>query len=82
MHITCASEETLIWVSKRLSEHDIHTRVSKETDKKFRLNCTDSASMRIFVSCLYYKENIFCLQRKLEKVKYILASLNRNIEEN
>ena len=67
LHITCASEETLFWISEKLSDYDINTRVSKETDKKFRLNCTDGVSMRKLVSRLYYKKKYILFTKKIRK---------------
>ena len=45
----------------------------KENDKKYRLICTDINEMKKLVSRLYYKDDLFYLIRKYEKVKYYLG---------
>lgn len=70
MHITCATDKVLYYIKDKLEDYNIHTRVYKENDKKYRLMCIDVESMKILTNKLYYDENVFCLQRKYERVKY------------
>ena len=70
MHITCATDKVLHYIKDKLEKYGIKTRIYKECDKKYRLMCIDTESMRILINKLYYDENVFCLQRKYERVKY------------
>ena len=73
MHITCASEKVLQYVQNRLNDFNIKTNLYKENDKKYRLMCTDINEMKKLISRLYYKDDLFYLTRKYEKVKYYLG---------
>ncbi len=70
MHITCATDKVLYYIKDKLETHNIKTKIYKENDNKYRLMCIDVESMKILINKLYYNENIFCLRRKYELIKY------------
>ena len=72
MHITSASKEPLIYIKNELIKFNIKTNIYCENDKKYRLMCTNYDSMTLLIKHLYYKENLFCLKRKYEKIKHFL----------
>ena len=64
MHITSATTSTFEYIQNRLLKDGIRTNIYKETDKKYRLMCTDSNSMKILVNKLYHKDYSLYLIRK------------------
>lgn len=72
MHITCANEEPLDYIKSVLETYEIQTKLYKECDKKFRLMCTNKDNMYKLLNRLYYSDDLFCLTRKLDKVKSYL----------
>ncbi len=73
MHITCSSDVVLKYIKDKLIKYNIETNVYKENDKKYRLSCTTIKEMKKLVTHLYYKDELFCLTRKYEKIKYYLG---------
>ena len=72
MHITCASQIILEYFKKRLEGYGISTYVYQEKDRKFRLVCCNNDSIKTLVNRLYYADDLFCLQRKYEKIKTLI----------
>lgn len=73
MHITCASILPLNYIRDTLLKFNIKTTVYTENENKYRLMCTDYNSMKLLVNHLYYKDGLFCLKRKYEKIKHLLG---------
>lgn len=74
MHITCSTQAPLKYIQSKLNKYGITTSIYKENPKKYRLNCTNKNSLYILVNRLYYKDGLFYLKRKYEKVKHLLGS--------
>lgn len=75
MHITCAFPNILYYIQNKLLLSDIKTQVYKETDKKYRLMCTNITDMKKLINLLYPSSNILCLKRKYNKIKSYLTGL-------
>lgn len=75
MHITCSSQNPLEWVSEKLFDYGISSSVYQEKERKYRLHCTDTSSMKKLVSLLYHPDFSLCLIRKYEKIKFLLDGL-------
>lgn len=73
MHITCGSMEPLKYIQNKLNEFGIKTQLYTENDKKHRLMCTSFNEMDKLINHLYYKDGLFYLQRKYEKIKHFLG---------
>ena len=73
MHITCASIVPLEYIKNKLAEFNIDTKIYYENDKKYRLMCINLKEMNKLVNRLYYKDGLFYLQRKYEKVKHYIS---------
>lgn len=73
MHITSATTSAFEYIQNRLLKDGIMTNIYKETDKKYRLMCTDSNSMKILVNKLYHKDYSLCLIRKYNIIKHYLT---------
>ena len=63
------SEELKLNIQNKLQQFNIKTQLYTEHDRKYRLMCTSFNEMNKLISCLYYKDDLFCLQRKYEKIK-------------
>ena len=74
MHITCCSNEPLLYIQDKLKEYNIKSTIYSENSRKYRLMCTDYNSMHTLVNHLYYQDDLFYLQRKYEKIKHLLGS--------
>ena len=74
MHITSASVEVLQYIQSKLALHNIDTRLYCENSKKYRLMCVNTKEMCKLVNRLYYKDDLFYLTRKYEKIKHFLGS--------
>lgn len=72
MSLVCASEDILKWISSILSDYGIDTSIYKEKEFKYRLNCTNSESMKILIKLMYHDEYTLCLTRKYNKIKPLL----------
>ena len=75
LHITCATDSILKYIQNKLSLYNIKTQIYKETDKKYRLFCSNISSMEILVNLLYPNKDVLCLTRKYERIKSYLTSL-------
>lgn len=73
MHITCSSIVPLEYIQNKLINFNIKTQVYKENDHKHRLMCTSYNEMNKLVNCLYYSNDVFCLERKYNKIKHFLG---------
>jgi intein-encoded DNA endonuclease-like protein len=73
MHITCGNRVPLEYVQNKLEQFNIKTKIYTESDRKYRLMCTSFNEMNKLINCLYYKDDLFCLQRKYEKIKHFLG---------
>lgn len=73
MHITCSSKVPLEYIQKKLFTYNIETRVYQENSKKYRLACVNTKEMKKLVNRLYYKDGLFCLRRKYEKIKHFIG---------
>lgn len=73
MHITCGNRVPLEYVQNKLEQFNIKTKIYTENDRKYRLMCTSFNEMNKLINCLYYKDDLFCLQRKYEKIKHFLG---------
>jgi DNA-binding transcriptional regulator WhiA len=72
MHITCASENILSYLQKRLRYFGIDTKIYKEKERKYRLMCVNKNEMGKLIRRIYPDKNVFCLERKRNKVyKYL-----------
>lgn len=74
MNITCSTQKPLEYIKDKLRSYGITTVVYKEAPKKYRLICTNKNSMSILVNRLYYRDGLFYLKRKYEKIKHLLGS--------
>lgn len=74
MHITSASVEVLQYIQSKLALYNIDTRLYCENSKKYRLMCVNTKEMCKLVNRLYYKDDLFYLTRKYEKIKHFLGS--------
>ena len=73
MHITCGSIYPLKNIQNKLKQFNIKTQIYTENDRKHRLMCTSFDEMKKLINYLYYKDGLFCLQRKYEKIKHFLG---------
>lgn len=73
MHITCATIPPLNYIHDILLKFNIKTTIYTEHENKHRLMCTDYNSMKLLVNHLYYKDDLFYLKRKYEKIKHLLG---------
>lgn len=73
MHITCSSEKPLNYIQEELYRYNIKTHLYQENFKKYRLMCTNTKEMNKLVNCLYYKDDLFYLKRKYEKIKHFIG---------
>ena len=67
--ITCANEEPLKWISRKLEYYHIHTSVYKENDNKYRLFCYRNNDVKKLINKMFYSSNIIFLKRKYNKIK-------------
>ena len=74
MHITCSTQSPLKYIQFKLNEYGIVTSIHEENPKKHRLTCTNKNSLYILINHLYYKDGLFYLKRKYEKIKHLLGS--------
>lgn len=74
MHITSASVEVLQYIQDKLASYNIETRLYCENSKKYRLMCINTKEMCKLVNRLYYKDDLFYLTRKYERIKHFLGS--------
>lgn len=78
MNITSATFSAFEYIQKRLLSDGITTNIYKENDRKYRLMCTDSDSMKILVNKLYHKDYSLCLVRKYNVIKsYLIGFANQ-----
>lgn len=73
MHITCGNRLPLEHIQNKLSQFNIKTKIYAENDRKYRLMCTSFKEMNKLINSLYYKNDLFCLERKYEKIKHFLG---------
>jgi len=73
MHITCGNRLPLEYIQNKLSQFNIKTKIYTENDRKYRLMCTSFKEMNKLINSLYYKNDLFCLERKYEKIKHFLG---------
>lgn len=73
MHITCGNRIPLEYIQNKLSQFNIKTKIYTENDRKYRLMCTSFKEMKKLINSLYYKNDLFCLERKYEKIKHFLG---------
>lgn len=73
MHITCSSKNILIYIKEKLSLYNIQARIYKESDNKFRLMCVNTTEMTKLINRLYYKDDLFYLKRKYNKIKHFIG---------
>ncbi len=73
LHITCASRLVLEYLQNRLNQFNIKTQIYTEKDKKHRLMCTNYNDMKTFINKMYYKNDVFCLTRKKNKIEKYLV---------
>ena len=73
MHITCGNRLPLEYIQNKLYQFDIKTKIYTENDRKYRLMCTSFNEMNKLINSLYYKNDLFCLERKYEKIKHFLG---------
>lgn len=72
MHITCSSDVPLKYIQDKLKQYNIDTTVYMEKERKYRLLCSNLNSISNLVNRLYYKDDLFCLKRKYEKIKTLI----------
>ena len=72
MHITCSSPVPLEWVQSHLERYGIHSNVYCESERKFRLYCTNHNDLNKLLKLMYHDNFSFCLSRKYEKIKSFL----------
>lgn len=73
MHITCGNRLPLEHIQNKLLQFDIKTKIYTENDRKYRLMCTSFNEMNKLINSLYYQNDLFCLERKYEKIKHFLG---------
>ena len=73
MHITCGNRLPLEYIQNKLLQFDIKTKIYTENDRKYRLMCTSFNEMNKLINRMYYKNDLFCLERKFEKIKHFLG---------
>lgn len=73
MSLTCASENVLKWIQSILNTYSISTNIYKEKELKYRLSCTDNASMINLINLMYHDNYTLCLTRKYSKIKPLLV---------
>lgn len=73
MHITCGNRLPLEYIQNKLTQFNIKTQIYTEGDRKYRLMCTSFNEMNKLINRLYYKDDLFYLQRKYEKIKHFLG---------
>lgn len=73
MHITCGNRLPLEYIQNKLEQFNIKTKIYTENDRKYRLMCTSFKEMSKLINGLYYKDDLFCLERKYEKIKHFLG---------
>lgn len=72
LHITCGTQEPLIYLKEKLKQFEINTTLYKEKDRKYRLLCTNTNDMNRLVHFLYHNGFSLCLDRKYNKIKSYL----------
>lgn len=75
LHITCSFPNILNYLKDKLDTYGIKTGVYKEKDGKYRLMCTSIESMKRLIPLLYYSPDVFCLERKYDRIKSYLYGL-------
>ena len=72
--IICNSEKNLRYIQSKLSEKGIDTRIYGRPDCNAKtLMCSKVKDSRELLNRLYYEDDLFCLQRKYEKVKHLIG---------
>lgn len=72
LHITCASNVPLTYIQDKLKLYNVNTAIYMEKERKYRLICYDRNSVLNLVNHLYYKDGLFYLKRKYEKIKSLI----------
>lgn len=73
-HITCSSIITLKYIQEKLQEFNIDSTIHTEFEGKNRIYISYK-DMKTFINHLYYEDDLFCLQRKYEKIKHLINGL-------
>ena len=71
--IICNSKKNLEYIQSRLLKYDIHTHILP-CKNHYVLSCSREKDNFILLHHLYYEDDVFCLQRKYDKIKHLLGS--------
>lgn len=75
IHITSGSSEPLSYIKEKLLTYGIESSVYKEKDHKYRIYINGKNNIKTLLNLLYYKEDLFYLKRKYNKIQHLITGL-------